>query len=99
MSDRGKAVPHAGAKDRGEVEANFSLEELVAFVEDHTGGKKLPQQPGEISCRDFAERNGCTIDTARKRLDTMVEKGLMEKRIAKSDKNIKTPIAVYRKKG
>jgi hypothetical protein len=98
MSSNRKVVPAAQPKDSGEVKAQFSLEELVGYVEEHTGEQKMPQKEGEISARQLADSQGCSLDAARKKLGKMVTDGKMECRWASGNEFTKAPYIVYWKK-
>lgn len=71
-------------------------DELAQYVINNTAPICEPQREDEISIRDFAAIQNCSVDMARSKLEEMVKKGLMTRRFAKGNHN--SPMMVYRKK-
>jgi len=70
------------------------IDELSKYVIENTGDILDPQEKGEISIKQFADHSGLSYRVAGRRLDQMVVKGKMTKRLAKDDNN---NIVVYKK--
>jgi len=69
------------------------IQELSEFVLTNTDPIRTPQKENEISIAEFVEQVGCTERIARLRLNKMVSKGLMARRMASNGN--KPPCSVY----